>query len=214
MAEIKGIIFDMDGVILDTETICFRTWEIAGAEFGIADMSHAQLACLGTNKTDTLAILKKLYGEDFEAQQFLDRTSELFHQIEKTDGIPLMPHVKETLSYLHGKYTLALATSTRKSTAARQLQEAGVDTYFSSFTFGDMVTHSKPEPEIYLMACRSIGLQPEECAAVEDSPNGIKSAYAAGMQCIMVPDKITPTKEISRLCTHICTSLKELQTIF
>lgn len=214
MTEIKGIIFDMDGVILDTETICFRTWETAGAEFGLPDMKRAQEACLGTNKTDTLAILKELYGAEFEAERFLDRTSELFHRIEETDGIPLMPHAKETLSFLHKRYILALATSTRRQTAARQLAEAGVDGCFSAFTFGDMVKHSKPAPDIYRMACRSISLPPDECAAVEDSPNGIRSAHAAGMQCIMIPDKIPPTEEIARLCAHILPSLKELRTIF
>ena len=213
MADIKGIIFDMDGVILDTETICFRTWKIAGNEFHLTDIEKAQHACLGMNKPDTISTLRRLYGNNFEAERFLERTSELFSQIETTEGIQLMPYAEETLSCLVKKYTVALATSTRREKASRQLENAGVKKYFSSLTFGDMVTHSKPEPEIYLMACRSAGLKPEECAAVEDSPNGIRSAYAAGMQCIMIPDKIQPTDEMQKCCTHICRSLKELQTI-
>ena len=117
MADIKGIIFDMDGVILDTETICFRTWKIAGNEFHLADIEKAQHACLGTNKTDTLSILRQLYGNNFEAEHFLERTSELFSQIETTEGIQLMPYADETLSYLVKKYTVALATSTRREKA-------------------------------------------------------------------------------------------------
>ena len=114
-----------------------------------------------------------------------------------------MPYADETLSYLVKKYTVALATSTRREKASRQLENAGVKKYFSSLTFGDMVTHSKPEPEIYLMACRSAGLKPEECAAVEDSPNGIKSCFSAGLKPVMIPDRIQPSEEIKKLCWKI-----------
>ena len=120
MADIKGIIFDMDGVILDTETICFRTWEIAGNEFHLTDIEKAQHACLGMNKPDTISTLRRLYGNNFEAERFLERTSELFSQIETTEGIQLMPYAEETLSCLVKKYTVALATSTRREKASQR----------------------------------------------------------------------------------------------
>ena len=203
----------MDGVILDSETISDRTWKIAAEEKQIEMNDKILNSCRGTNRNDAIAILKSHYGNDFDSAAFLDRTSELFHQIEEAEGIPLMPYAKEILEYLKPRYTLALASSTRGPTVERQLRTAGVIGYFEKRTTGDMVVHSKPDPEIYLMACKSVGLEPADCYAIEDSLNGIKSACAAGLKPIMVVDKIQPTDEIRKMCTAIFDSLDGLKTI-
>lgn len=209
----KGIIFDMDGVILDSETISDRTWRIAAKEKGLEINDKVLNSCRGTNKNDSMAILKTHYGQDFDSAAFLERTSELFHQIEESEGIPLMHYAKEILEYLKPRYTLALASSTRGVTVERQLRTAGVIDFFETRTTGDMVVHSKPDPEIYLMACKSVGLEPAECYAIEDSLNGIKSAYAAGLKPIMVVDKIQPTEEIRKMCIAVFDSLEGLKEI-
>jgi len=209
----KGIIFDMDGVILDSETISDRTWRISAKEKGLEINDKILNSCRGTNKNDSMAILKTHYGQDFDSAAFLERTSELFHQIEESEGIPLMHYAKEILEYLKPRYTLALASSTRGVTVERQLRTAGVIDFFETRTTGDMVVHSKPDPEIYLMACKSVGLEPAECYAIEDSLNGIKSAYAAGLKPIMVVDKIQPTEEIRKMCIAVFDSLEELKEI-
>lgn len=209
----KGIIFDMDGVILDSETISDRTWRIAAKEKGLEINDKILNSCRGTNKNDSMAILKTHYGQDFDSAAFLERTSELFHQIEESEGIPLMHYAKEILEYLKSRYTLALASSTRGVTVERQLRTAGVIDFFETRTTGDMVVHSKPDPEIYLMACKSVGLEPAECYAIEDSLNGIKSAYAAGLKPIMVVDKIQPTEEIRKMCIAVFDSLEGLKEI-
>ena len=209
----KGIIFDMDGVILDSETISDRTWRMAAKEKGLEVNDKILNSCRGTNKNDSMAILKTHYGQDFDSAAFLERTSELFHQIEESEGIPLMHYAKEILEYLKPRYTLALASSTRGVTVERQLRNAGVIDFFKTRTTGDMVVHSKPDPEIYLMACKSVGLEPQECYAIEDSLNGIKSAYAAGLKPIMVIDKIQPTEEIRKMCVAVFDSLEGLKSI-
>lgn len=211
--KIKAIIFDMDGVILDSETISDITWKKAAEEKGLSVNDEILNACRGTNKNDTMIILKKYYGSDFDSEAFLERTSELFHMIEEKDGIPLMPYAKEILEYLKPRYRLALASSTRGPTVERQLKTAGVIDYFETRTTGEMVIHSKPDPEIYLMACKSIGVEPAECAAIEDSLNGIKSAFAAGLNPVMVVDKIKPTEEIRKICLEVFDSLEDLKSV-
>ncbi len=211
--KIKAIIFDMDGVILDSESISDITWEKAAAEKGLKVNDEILNACRGTNKNDTMTILKKYYGGDFDSEAFLERTSELFHEIEEKDGIPLLPYAKEILSYLKPRYRLALASSTRGPTVERQLRAAGVIDYFETRTTGEQVEHSKPNPEIYLMACKSIGMKPEECVAIEDSLNGIRSAHAAGLHPVMVIDKVQPNEEIKKMCENIFDSLDGLKEI-
>lgn len=213
MKNIKAIIFDMDGVILDSESISDITWEKAAAEKGLKVSEEILNACRGANKNDTIITLKKYYGADFDSEAFLERTSELFHEIEEKNGIPLLPYAKEILEYLKTRYRLALASSTRGPTVERQLRTAGVLDFFETRTTGEMVEHSKPNPEIYLMACKSIGMEPGECAAIEDSLNGIRSAHAAGLHPIMVIDKVQPTREIKKMCESIFNSLDGLKTI-
>lgn len=209
MGEIKAVIFDMDGVILDSETICDVVWEMAAREKGLERSNEVINLCRGTNKNDTILILKDFYGADFDAEYFLNRSSELFHEVEFSKGIPLMPYAKEALEQLQKKYRIALASSTRGPTVRRQLGAHNLLDFFETMTTGEMVEHSKPDPEIYLMACKSLGLNPAECIAVEDSFNGIKSAHAAGMKCCMIPDKVQPTQEIKAMCDWVFTDLRE-----
>ena len=180
-SDVKAVIFDMDGVLQDSETISDITWDMAAKEWGFENNFDVLQSCRGCNRHDIELKLKAFYGEDFDSHAFLERTGQLFHEIENTKGIPLMHYAKEILEYLKPRYRLALASSTRGVTVERQLRNAGVIDFFETRTTGEMVEHSKPNPEIYLMACKSIGMEPEECAAIEDSLNGIRSAHAAGL---------------------------------
>ena len=213
MNNIKGVIFDMDGVILDSESISDRTWIAAAIEFGINITTEILNACRGSNRHDIMEKLKSFYGNNFDSQAFLNRTNDFFEEIEVNEGIPLLPFAKQILEYLKPRYKMALASSTRGFKVERQLRNAGVIDFFETRTTGDMVLHSKPDPEIYLMACKSVGLEPCDCVAIEDSLNGIKSAYAAGLKTIMVIDKIQPTQEIKEMCWKIFDSLDGLKSV-
>lgn len=208
MENIEAIIFDMDGVILDTETMVDKTWLIAAQEYNLPDIEKAMIECLGTNKNDTLDILNKRYGHICNPADFMARTSILFHKLEDEEGIQLMPFANECLEYLKTKYRIALASSTRKELVLKQLKNANVLDYFEVIITGDMVFHSKPSPEIYIKACEELNVLPQNCIAIEDSPNGLKSAYNAGLKTIMVPDKIQPNEEIMPFIWKTCESLK------
>ena len=125
-----------------------------------------------------------------------------------------MPFAKEILEYLkEKKYRIALASSTRYESVKRQLTNAGLIDFFETITTGDMVSHSKPNPEIYIKAIKSLNLSPRDCVAVEDSPNGIKSAFSAELKVIMIPDKIQPTEEIKQMTKKIYPNLSFLKEI-
>ncbi len=211
---VKAFIFDMDGVLLDTESLCKKCWRLAAVDWELSDVDSVYYACVGQARQDTFRTLndfikkqKKLYtGEDFYFHAV-----EYFKKEEAEKGIPKMKGVDDCLNRLSQKgYILALASSTRREVVERQLTTAGIIHYFKTITCGDSVKHSKPDPEIYINACASLELRPEECAAVEDSPNGIRSAFDAGMKVFMVPDQIKPDEEIKSKCTGIICSLDEL----
>ena len=108
--------------------------------------------------------------------------------------------VKEILAF--GKENgmkLALATSSSRDYAMKCLKDAGIDTYFDGIVCGDMVSHSKPDPEIYLKACELVGVKPEDAVAFEDAPAGIESAYRAGMKVVMVPDLVQPIEKVESM---------------
>lgn len=213
MQKINGIVFDMDGILLDSESVSDITWEKAAKDFNIQMSMDILNSCRGSNKQDIIIILKNHYGNDFPADQFLNKTGEYFWKIDEKQGIPLMPYAKEILDYLSPKYKIALASSTRGVSVTKHLTKTGLIKYFDLRVTGDMVEHSKPNPDIYLKACDLLNLKPEECVAVEDSFNGIRSASSAGLLPIMVPDRVMPTDEIKSLCWKICKTLEGLKKL-
>lgn len=213
MSQIKAVVFDMDGILIDSESLCDVTWSKVAGEMHLENIMSCITDCRGLNRKDSVVVLKKYYGQDFDGNAFLDRCSAIFREVEASQGVPLMPYVKETLEYLSKKYILCVASSTRKIHVLRELEEVGVAAYFKTFTTGDEVVHGKPDPEIYLKACNSIGCKPEECVGIEDSYNGVRSSVAAGLKTIMIPDRAPANEEMKSLAWKICTSMKDVQGI-
>lgn len=210
MEKIRAVLFDMDGVLLDTESVCRICWEKEAEKNGLSNIQDIFMQCVGTNKSDTQRILSKYLPSQDAVTNFLKHTSELFTVVEKEQGLNKMPFVVECLEMLKKKgFTLAVASSTRAAKVHPQLTSAGIHDYFETFTTGDTVIHSKPDPEIYLKAAASLNLKPEECVAIEDSPNGVRSATSAGIKCIMVPDLIMPDDEMKTKAWKIFNNLKE-----
>ncbi len=214
MTNIKAVVFDMDGVILDSEAVYDICWRIEAEKRNISNIDYVHRLCLGKSKKDSISIMKNFYGENFDGDSFWAATDSYCEQLEKEKGVPLKPYSEEILVYLKQRgYALALASSTYRATVERQLSRSNLLRYFNQVVCGDEVKSAKPDPAIYITACNKLNISPFECVAVEDSPNGIKSAYNAGLKCIMIPDRIPPSDEEKPLLWKLCSNLSELMNI-
>lgn len=197
MRDCRAVVFDMDGLIFDSERLVLICWEKLAGKYHLEGMHEVMLRCIGTTKVKTKEIVLDYYGQDFPYEAHCAEASAMFHEISERDGLPVKKGVRELLNYLREQdIPTALASSTRLAVVTQELQQAGLYQYFREIVGGDQLMRSKPEPDIYLMACERLGVLPERAYAIEDSYNGIRSAYSAGMKPIMVPDLLPPTEEM------------------
>ena len=207
----KAVIFDMDGVLFDTEAVCMQAWMEVAEKWGLPKMEEVFPLVIGLNANDSRQVVFDAYGEDFDYPLFREHTAAWFRDYVGKNGIPVKPGVREILEWLKSAgYAVGLASSTKRESVLSHLKHTGLDDYFSVVVGGDMVEHSKPRPDIYLLACGQLGVSPAEAYAIEDSPNGIRSAHAAGMRPIMVPDMIAPDDEMKGLSFRIMKDLREV----
>ena len=212
---IKAVVFDMDGVLYDTESISMNSWLEAGKQMSVPGMEQSVLDCMGMNRKGMFEYFYQKYGADFPVEEFLNRTRALSVENIRRNGLPVMKGAREVLAHLSRQgCPLALASSTRTVTVLSHLEETDMHRYFQKVICGDMVDNSKPAPDIYELACRELGVLPQEAVAVEDSFNGIRSAHAAGMLPLMVPDMAAPTPEIEALLWKKCDSLFDVIRLF
>lgn len=211
----KAVVFDMDGVIFDSETLVIQMWKVVAEKYGIEDIEATCRECLGTNAAVSKEKFSERYGQEFPYDKYKKEMSDLFHANAAGGKLKQKPGIRELLEYLQKNHIkAAVASSTRREVVMRELEEGGLLPYFDKVICGDMVQRSKPEPDIYLEACRQIQEQPEECYAIEDSYNGIRAAKRAGLHPIMVPDLSAPTMEMEELSDCILSSLHEVQQYF
>ena len=215
-----NVIFDMDGVIFDTERALYDCWMEKGKEHGLdLDLvSKTYIKSIGTNNNQTTEIYESAFVPvlGHEGSKVLWDEVRDFHADRYKDGLfPVKPGVKEILDYLHdNSVKVGIASSSRKATVERQIGVANLSQYFDGIVGGDDVKISKPNPEIYLIACREFGFDPKDTFAIEDSFNGIRAAKAAGMRPIMVPDMVPADDEMRELSEFICADLKEVVEYF
>ena len=211
MKDFDAVVFDMDGVIFDSERVTMACWLELAEKYGIRDLEKPFLACTGTNAARTREIMLDTYGQDFPYDAYAREASRMYHA--KYDGgrLPLKSGVFEILNFLKqsGK-KIALASSTRRQTVVNQLRDAGILDFFGAVIAGDMVEKSKPEPDIFLTACAALGVRPERAYAIEDSYNGIRSASRGGLRPIMVPDLLPADGEMRQTAEAVLGSLENV----
>ncbi|MCM1124210.1 MAG: HAD family phosphatase [Eubacterium sp.] len=215
MKDAKAVVFDMDGVIFDSERLVLECWEKATENQQIEGIRETLTECIGTTEKKTREIVLDHYGQDFPYEKFRAEASRIFHEIADRGELPVKKGVQELLEYLSEcKIPIALASSTRLEVVSQELKQAGLYDYFQVVMGGDQLKRSKPEPDIYLMTCSKLGVEPAHAYAIEDSYNGIRSSYRAGMRPIMVPDILPPTEEMREKSVVIFDDLLQVKEWF
>ena len=206
----KAAIFDMDGLILDSERTVLSIWEQIGEKYGFPDIRTYGISVIGKNKKATIDEFERVYGEP--GDRYERELREIYNGLAAQGKVPLKPHTIELLSAMkNAGMKIAIASSSTREEVTSQMEVLGALPYFDTCVCGDQVTKSKPDPEIFLLACEALGVKSEEGVGLEDSFNGVRSCKASGLYTIMVPDIIQPDDEMKGLADVILPSLKDVQ---
>ncbi|MGB7606642.1 MAG: HAD family phosphatase [Lutisporaceae bacterium] len=209
--KISAVIFDMDGLMFDTEKMAFEGWKQAGKSAGFDITDEIILASIGRTKVDTEKIMKQHFGEAFPYTELRNQRVIYSQNYIKSNGMPIKLGLLKLLDFLNEKgIKTAVATSSDRIRTEENLKCCNILDKFDNIVCGEEVERGKPEPDIFLLAAKKLGFRPAECIVLEDSENGIKAAYKAGMRTIMIPDMITPTDDIKKLTHQIFESLEHV----
>ena len=206
----KAIVFDMDGLLLDTERLALAAFEKACSRHDVVVDRAIYDRCIGTSSDGTREILQTAFGQDLYLRIYRD-WSQLYRRRVTTRAVDLKDGAIEILEMARGmKLPLALATSTQTELANTKLRLAGLAAFFAAIIGGDAVARAKPHPEPYLAAARALGRLPAECWAIEDSDNGVRAAHAAGLTVFQVPDLVQPSAAVRGLGHTVLPNLHDV----
>jgi HAD superfamily hydrolase (TIGR01509 family) len=207
-----GVLFDMDGLLLDSERLARDAFVRACEDHGwAADLSSYQ-QCIGSTYEKTREILTVAYGEGFPYEAIDASWSHHYHARLAEGPVPVKVGAEALLAHLAGcRVPMALVTSTRRATAMEKLQATGLLGFFDALVCGGETDRGKPDPDPYLEGAARLELSPEACWALEDSANGVRSAVTAGCVVFQVPDLVPPTAELERLGHRIVGTLDEVR---
>jgi len=209
IAEIKGIIFDMDGLLFDTERLYLKAWPPTGEIMGIPITEEVARKTIALGGYEMEEIFQAHYGLDFTLEKARPVIRQWITDYVAEHGLPVRPGAREAIAFFHKRgFPLAIGSSNLHHVVVAYLEEAGLLSYFSTIVTGDMVERVKPAPDIFLQAAANLGLRPEECLVFEDSPPGIEAAHKAGCVPIMVPDLLEPCDVTRDRCWQIFSSLE------
>ncbi|WP_169307477.1 HAD family hydrolase [Chitiniphilus eburneus] len=210
---LHAAIFDMDGLMLDTERIALGCWHDAACALGLTLTREDALGMVGMHSSKAPAYLAGLYGPDFPVRALIDATHQRYLAAME-QPIPLKAGLIDLLDWLaREQLPCAVATSTRRRIAEHHLDAVGILPRFRHTVCGDEIEHPKPAPDIYLKAAGLLGVAPEHCVVFEDSNFGVQAAHAAGCRVIMVPDMLPPRPETLALGMPVVNSLAEAHAL-
>ncbi len=208
---IKAVVFDMDGLMFDTERIGIRTWKTLAEEMGYPKLDGLIYTCFGTNHNFKRKYFDEVLGEDFPYDVFVKREVEITGETLKKEGVPHKHGLMQLLEYLKANnIKTAVATSTSFDPAIEHIKDAGVFEFFDAIITGDMTEKGKPYPDIYLKACSELNINPADALGLEDSYNGVRAIHAAGMKAVMIPDMMQPDDEMKDKTYAILNSLSDV----
>lgn len=208
---IKGVVFDLDGTLLDTEKLYRRFWVEAAQRMGypMEDRHALMIRSLAAAYAEPLLQREVCAEFDYHAVRALRRR--IMEEYIDLNGVDPKPQLQQTLEAIKTRgIKIGLATATPEQRARKYLRMVQAEAYFDDVVCADMVRHGKPQPDIYLLACERIGIAPGETLAVEDSPTGIRAAHAAGCLPVMVPDQDQPDEEICAICHAVVPGLYDV----
>lgn len=212
MKNIKAVLFDMDGVIFDTERVYMEEWDEVFSKYGYKFEPSVYLELMGTGRKNVRRVFKKVFGDDLPLDEmYKDKDAMIFDTIRKGE-LPIKPGAVELLTFLREKgYKIALATSAIRERLDIQIKINNIYENFDAMVCGDDITNSKPDPEIFLKAADKLGVNPEECIVVEDSAAGIKGAHDGKMLGFHVEDLKAPDEEILNYAFKTFKNLDEIR---
>ena len=208
---IRGVLFDMDGLVLDTEKLFCRFWVEAGQFYGFPMTFEHSMGMRALGRAQAEAKLKSFLGPEVDYTAIRSKRIELMDAYIAEHGVDLKPSIRELLDYLHANgIRCAVTSSSPIQRIRRYLSFHGLDTRFNALCSGHNVPNGKPAPDIYLHGAASLGLKPEECLALEDAPSGIASACRAGCHAVIIPDLDHPSEETLSRCFAKADSLADI----
>lgn len=210
--KILGVIFDMDGLMLDTEPLYRIVWKRAAAACGYTITDEFYRRLVGRGRTVAERILSEAFGPGFPMEKFRQLSREDEVRAFTFDPVATKPGLEELLALVEARgWPKAVATSTERGLALPLLKRMGLLDRFVAVATGDEVTRGKPHPDLFLLAAERLGFAPGACLALEDSEAGVMAAASAAMPVYMVPDLVQPSEEVARAATGIFESLHDVK---
>lgn len=212
---IKAVIFDMDGLMIDSERVTFDGYKIECGKLGLEMTEEFYKQTLGLPLPSVFQKYHSRFGQDFPMEKVLENVHRYMDQLFEQEGVPVKEGVDQLLKYLKANgYRTVLATSSNRGRVDKILGQTGLAAYFDGSICGDEVERGKPDPDVFLKACKKAGVEPEEAIVLEDSEAGIWAAYAAGIPVICVPDMKYPEEGFKEKASWIVPSLTVVLEMF